>query len=555
MKKLTNYLFLPLALFAFEALSQSIPNALQQLEREQFTDATAQMAKIVQNTPTAESYFYSGYVAVRTKQLTDAKAFFEKGALLDEKRRPLNKAGLGIVAHLEGRTADADAIIAEVMKESKGKDAEILWRIGEAYTGYVNVMGELDKSLYKDRNAQKAIEYLEMALKRDKKNGGIWLSIGDARDLLDQRNAGPAVTAYEFATDLLTSPSVAKTRIGNVYWRGRSTNIASDYFKAAIQADSLYAPAYLQLAEMSFATNKTKIAAINLDKYIKLIEAPTTDLMFRSAKFDYLAKNYQSAIEKVERLNNQLADPMKYRIMGRSYFNLKNYDKTISNLTVFVEKAPEKVEGIEFKMLGRSYQNTPDTTITNKDSLTVYYLAKAAETDSTENLYSEIAKISYKLKHYEEAINYIETGNKKFKKSLISDTFWLGMAAYQSGRKDSTMYQKADSAFAVVEEANPNHISTILYRARANYYGHTNKDTAYVKSIPFYERFVELAQNQQKEKFYQYDMKIALKYLYVYYSEVEKDIDKAKTFVDTGARLYPKDPDFKQLIESGSATQ
>lgn len=555
MKKLTNYLFLTLALFAFEALSQSIPNALKQLEREQLTDATAQMAKIVQNTPTAESYFYSGYVAVRTKQLTDAKAFFEKGALIDEKRRPLNKAGLGIVAHLEGRTADADAIFAEVMKESKGKDAEILWRIGEAYTGYVNVMGELDKSLYKNRNAQKAIEYLEMALKRDKKNGGIWLSMGDARDLLDQRNAGPAVTAYEFATDLLTNPSVAKTRIGNVYWRGRSTNIASDYFKAAIQADSLYAPAYLQLAEMSFASNKTKIAATNLDKYIKLIEAPTTDLMFRSAKFDYLAKNYQSAIEKVEHLNNQLADPMKYRIMGRSYFNLKNYDKTISNLTDFVEKAPEKVEGLEFNMLGRSYQNTADTTITHKDSLTVYYLAKAAETDSTENLYSEIAKISYKLKRYEETINYIETGNKKFKKSLISDTFWLGMAAYQLGRTDSTMYQKADSAFAVIQESNPNHISTILYRARANYYGHTNKDTAYVKSIPFYERFVELAQNQQKEKFYQYDMKIALKYLYVYYSEVEKDIDKAKTFVDTGARLYPKDPDFKQLIESSSTTQ
>jgi predicted Zn-dependent protease len=466
---------------------------------------------------------------------------------LDEKRRPLNKTGIALTTYLEGKTAEAEALFEEVVKESKSKDAEILWRIGEGYTGYARVTGDVDAPLYPHHNAAKAIEYLDKALKRDKTNGQIWIAMGDARALADPTNGGPAVTAYETAQENKTDAAIAKHRIGNVYWAGKNYNLAVDHFKAALAADSLYAPSYLQLAELYFKVNRFKEAAANMESYVRLTENPTADMKYRSAQFDFLAKNFEQAVSKLEQIKNDVETPVKYRILGRSYFNLENYEQALLNLNILQTEAPDKVEGVEYKMMGRAYQNSTDTTIA-KDSLALTYLAKAAPTDTTENLYSEMAEISYRLKKYEDVVKYVETGQKQFDKISVKDKFWLAMAAYKMGAKDSTMYLKADSAFIAVQETNPNHLPTILYRAKANYYGHADRDTAYVKSIPFYEQFVEMAYANKEETKYKYDMKVALKYLYSYYIAVKNDEQKALEYVLKGAALEPNDPDFKKIL-------
>lgn len=529
------------------AQAQDIPTALQWLERGQTEKATQLLQQLHQSQPTAQTHFYSGYAALRANQPKEAAAFFEKGMALDEKRHPLNKTGMGIVALLEGRTADADRIFAEVMKESKRKDVEILGRIGEAYTGYARVINDIDKPLYGQNNAAKAIEYLEQALKRDKKNGQIWLALGDARALATPTNGGPAVSAYEYAIEALPNKSLPNHRIGNIYWAGRNYTLASDFYKAALNADSLYAPAYLQLAELNFKTEKYKEAAENMNKYLALAEKPDAEMRYRSGQFDYLAREYARAVEKLELVKNDVETPVKYRLLGRSYYSLKDYDKTIENLSMFLEKAPDKAEGLEYKLLGRAYQNSTDTTIA-KDSIVVSYLVKAAETDTSENLYSEVAEMSYKLKKYEDVIKYAEAGEKRFNKSSVKDKFWLAMAAYKMGQQDSTMYLKADSAFAAVQESSPDHIPTILYRAKANYYGYADQDTAYVKSIPFYERFVELAYEKQEENKFKYDMRIALKYLYSYYVSVTNDMTKALDVAQKGKVLDPADKDFNDMV-------
>ena len=388
---------------------------------------------------------------------------------------------------------------------------------------------------------------MDKALKRDKTNGRIWISMGDARALADAGNGGPAVTAYEYAQEYLPDASVPKHRIGNVYWAGKNYNLAVDFFKAALTADSLYAPSYLQLAELYFKVNRFKEAAANMELYVRLTENPTTDLKYRSAQFDFLAKNFEQAVSKLEQIKNGVETPVKYRILGRSYFNLEKYEQALLNLNTLQTEAPDKVEGIEYKMIGRAYQNSTDTTIA-KDSLALMYLAKAAPTDTTENLYSEMAEISYRLKKYEDVVKYVETGQKQFDKTSVKDKFWLAMAAYKMGAKDSTMYLKADSAFIAVQETNPNHLPTILYRAKANYYGHADRDTAYVKSIPFYEQFVEMAYANKEETKYKYDMKVALKYLYSYYISVKNDEQKALDYALKGAVLEPNDPDFKKIL-------
>ncbi len=547
MKKLLLILLIPNLLLMGEAMAQTIDQALKQVERGNLADAEKQLAQIRQATPSPEAFFYSGYQAIRAQNLKTARQLFEEGIKLDQKRRPLNKTGIALTAYLEGKTAEAEVLFAEVLKESKSKDAEILWRIGEGYTGYTRATGDVDQPLYKYYNAAKAIEYLDKALKRDKTNGQIWISMGDARALADPGNGGPAVTAYEYAQEHLPDASVPKHRIGNVYWAGKNYNLAVDFFKAALTADSLYAPSYLQLAELYFKVNRFKEAASNMESYVRLAESPTTDMKYRSAQFDFLAKNFEQAVSKLEQIKNGVETPVKYRILGRSYFNLEKYEQALLNLNTLQTEAPDKVEGVEYKMIGRAYQNSTDTTIA-KDSLALMYLAKAAPTDTTENLYSEMAEISYRLKKYEDVVKYVETGQKQFDKTSVKDKFWLAMAAYKMGAKDSTMYLKADSAFIAVQETNPNHLPTILYRAKANYYGHADRDTAYVKSIPFYEQFVEIAYANKEETKYKYDMKVALKYLYSYYISVKNDEQKALDYALKGAVLEPNDPDFKKIL-------
>jgi predicted Zn-dependent protease len=547
MKKLLLALVIPNLLLMGEAMGQTIDQALKQVERGSPADAAKQLAQIRQSNPSPEAFFYSGYQAIRAQDLKTARHYFEEGMKLDEKRRPLNKTGIALTTYLEGKTAEAESLFEEVLKESKSKDAEILWRIGEGYTGYTRTTGDVDEPLYKHHNAAKAIEYLDKALKRDKTNGRIWITMGDARALADAGNGGPAVTAYEVAQENLPDASIPKHRIGNVYWAGKNYNLAVDYFKAALAADSLYAPSYLQLAELYFKVNRFKEAAANMESYAHLAENPTTDMKYRSAQFDFLAKNFEQAVSKLEQIKDSVETPVKYRILGRSYFNLEKYEQALLNLNTLQTVAPDKVEGVEYKMMGRAYQNSTDTTIA-KDSLALTYLAKAAPTDTTENLYSEMAEMSYRLKKYEDVVKYVETGEKQFNKSSVKDKFWLAMAAYKMGAKDSTMYLKADSAFIAVQETNPNHLPTILYRAKANYYGHADRDTAYAKSIPFYEQFVEMAYANKEETKYKYDMKVALKYLYSYYISVKNDEQKALDYALKGAALEPNDPDFKKIL-------
>ena len=105
----------------------------------------------------------------------------------------------------------------------------------------------------------KAIDYLNRAVDRDKKNPAIQLALGDAYYL--NKDAGTAVSRYESAIELGMNPSRVYQRIGDIYWQGRNLNLAVDNYKKAIDANPNYAPAYNQLAELYFLVNRYKEAA------------------------------------------------------------------------------------------------------------------------------------------------------------------------------------------------------------------------------------------------------------------------------------------------------
>jgi tetratricopeptide (TPR) repeat protein len=193
--------------------------------------------------------FNYGYYLLRTRQPDLAKAAFEKGFAVDPKNQ-LNKVGLGAVALAKGDRAGAKLAMDEAVKNSKGKDVNVLFRAGEAYSGYVAI--DSLKSTYKATDPAEAIRLLDMAvalmLKNKQEIADVYMAKGDA--FFTKGESGAAVSAYEDAVRVNPNNAKAIAKIGKIYWGGKNLPLAQENFKKAIELDPDYAPAVHEYAEL-----------------------------------------------------------------------------------------------------------------------------------------------------------------------------------------------------------------------------------------------------------------------------------------------------------------
>ena len=96
----------------------------------------------------------------------------------------------------------------------------------------------------------------------------------------------------------------------------------------------------------------------------------------------------------------------------------------------------------DYKYLGMAYMGIEnpgsDSLKAVNDSIGVTYLAKAAPFDTTENLYSDIAKYYYRAKKHPEAVATLDSAAKHGFKADVQDLFRYGMSNYTLGfQRDS----------------------------------------------------------------------------------------------------------------------
>ncbi|RYF52482.1 MAG: tetratricopeptide repeat protein, partial [Cytophagaceae bacterium] len=372
---------------ALTAVAQTpVADATTLLSMGRSSDAKQLLLRSAQQNPSAQTYFQAGYGYLRAGQPDSARIWFEKGVSMDEKREPLNETGIAISYLVQADMTSAEPKLAEVLKKSKNKSAAILYRIGEAYTGYLTPANGSIKPVYdKAVDPAKAIDYLTRATERDKKDGAIQLALGDAYYL--NKDGGTAVARYESALELGMEPARVYQRIGDIYWQGRNLNLAVENYKKAIDANANYAPAYNQLAELYYLVNRYKEAASYTDQYIRVANDKRPDMLLRSAQFHFLAKEYQRAVDIIDSNRTTLAqNPIVYRIEGWSYSTLKQPQKAIETIGTFLTKAPEKVIPDDYKYLGQAYLSVDagaDSLKAISDSVGIAYLEKAAPFDTT----------------------------------------------------------------------------------------------------------------------------------------------------------------------------
>lgn len=558
-----TYLTWILALLATTAWAQTpAPDAITLMSMGRFDEAKTLLTRNAQQNPSMQTNFEVGYGYLRAGQPDSARIWFEKGLPLDGKREPLNETGVALTYLVQKDAANTEPKLAEVIKKSKGKNAEILYRIGEAYTGYLTPDSGSIKPRYPQVvDAVKALDYLNQATERDKKNAAIQLALGDAHYL--NRDAGTAVNRYESAMELGMMPARVYQRIGDIYWQGRQFNLSVENYKKAIEANKDYAPAYRQLAELYYLVNRYKEAADYTDQYIQVAGDKRRDMLLRSAQFHFLAKEYQKAADVINANRAALtSNPIVYRIEGWSQSALKQPREAITSIETFIAKAPEKVIYDDYKYLGQAYlgldPQRPDSLKAMTDSVGITYLEKAAPFDTTDNLYSDVAKYYYRAKKHPQAIAALDSADKHGYKADAQDLFRYGMSNYTLGFgrdslgklvRDTLRFAKADSALALSQKPTPEYAPTVLYRAKANYYAYTPEAAVRNgKAKPFFEQFIGMVEDKETERNrYKKDLALAFKYLISYHELVTKDKTARANWLKKGLALLPNNKDLAKI--------
>lgn len=568
-RQLISILFLGLAKTSMltTALGQSpTSDATTLINLGQYQAATHLLRHNAEQSPSMQAYFDAGYGYLRAGQPDSARLWFEKGLPMDQKRVPLNEAGVAITQLAERNLVSAEDQLAQVIKKSKGKNADLLFRIGEAYTGYLTPGNGTIKPRYKMANPTKALDYLNRAAERDKKNAAIQLALGDANYL--NKDAGTAVSRYENALELGMEPARVYQRMGDIYWQGRNLTLAVENYKKAIEANAKYAPAYGQLAELYFLVNRYKDAAGYMDQYVQVMQDQRPENLLRQAQFHFLAKNYQKAISVIDSNRAELgSNPITYRIKGWAFSSLDESQKAIENITAFLEKAPDKVMPDDYKYLGRASLALEvagnDSLNAVNDSIGIAYLQKAAPYDTTDNLYSEIAKYYYRTKKHPQAVAWLDSAARQGFKADMQDLFRYGMSNYTLGFqrdslgklvRDTLRFAKADSALALAQHGAPDYAPTILYRAKANYYAYMPEEAVQKgKAKPYFEQFITMiADKEEERKRYQKDLTLAFKYLISYHELVTKDEAARNEWLQRGLKVLPNNKELAQLATAES---
>lgn len=550
------------ATLATPVLAQDIPTALKDIEADRFDKAGKALTQMATGAPTAENQFYLGYYYLRSGQVDQAKAAFDKGAAADSKDQ-LNNVGLAGVALMKKDRATAKTLIDGAVAKTKSKNQDVLIRSGEMYT-------LSDKT----SDPAEALRLLTIADEKDKKNESaeIEMIMGDAYAL--KNDGGNAITKYENALAIDPKMAEAIYKIGRLYLRGKNYTEAQKFFKQAIEIDPEFAPTYLAFADALANSRAYKAAAQNYELYVQKSGTTDPETLLDVARYRFLAKDYQGATDYLNQLKGKVNNPIADRMYGWAYYGLNQPQQSVEALNRFISTAPQKVIYDDYKYLGRSYNqlNTPEG-----DSLGIANLLKAAPLDTTDNLYREIGEKYYKMKRYDKAADYYSQTIKNDKKPQNNDYLWLGLANYQYAPRvgrDSlaapmsadqvatlkkTYYMRSDSAFSEmakrIEADGKKYPLAYYYQAQANYYANAQDPlVASEAATPKYEKFIEQATSKDSTDNTDYSKYLITAYKALAgFSIAKKDDAKANEYFNKVLALNPNDADVKKAMEGPKA--
>lgn len=333
--------------FSNFAFGQTLQEGIASADSHKYAKAKSVFNEMIQKSPSAENHYYLGnsYLTQFEPNFDLAQQSFNKGLAADKKSN-LNRLGLATVKLGKGDKS-AVAEIQNIVKESRDKDPEVLYRAAEALTLFAGAS-----------NADLAIEYLNKAVEKSQKGGTpayYFYTLGDAYRLKLTNNpvvAGSAMSAYDKALPVAKNKASVYTRIGTLWMQAQQWQKAKESIDRAIAADPTYAPAYKAKAAYSIKYQQNALATQDLLSYAKYAdEDPDTQLEI--SKLFFTNEDYANSKTYLDKVFDKVQDPIKYKLRSYLLYADSDYAGAKASMDQFTAKAEKsRIQPADQGLLG-----------------------------------------------------------------------------------------------------------------------------------------------------------------------------------------------------------
>ena len=392
--KLTKKVVLTAAVgfFANFAFGQTVQEGIVNVDSHKFAKARQIYSDMIAKAPAeADNYFYLGntYLTQFEPNFEKAEEQFKKGLAADSKNA-LNKIGLASVKLGKGDKS-AIAEIQAVVKDTREKDPEVLYRAAEALT------------MFEKNNAPDvAIDYLNKAIAKSEKSGvpaPVYYSLGDAYRL--KKLPGDAMNAYDKASVVAKNKASVYTRMATLWMAAQQWKLAKENLDKAVAVDPTYAPAYKAMASYDIRYQANAKATQDLINYAKYADEDPYTLL-EISKLYFTNDDFANSKATLDKVFDKVNDPIKYKL--RAYLDYQadaNYASAKQNLDKFytevkdktrIQPADKGLEGLIIAGLAKDEKDAAKKSAAFADAQTKIAVAKAAK-DETMDWDAEFAKI------------------------------------------------------------------------------------------------------------------------------------------------------------------
>ncbi|WP_313270081.1 tetratricopeptide repeat protein [Epilithonimonas vandammei] len=515
--------------------AQSVQDGINFVDSQKYAKAKQNFTDLINRNPKdASNFFYLGniYLTQFDPNFTEAQDSFNKGLALDPKSY-LNKIGLASVKLGKGdRSAIAE--IQQIVKDSKEKDAEVLFRAGEALTLFE-----------KNNSPDLAISYLNKAIEKAQKNGvpaHYYYSLGDAYRL--KKDPGNAMSAYDKAEAVAKNKASVYTRKGTLWIAAQQWQQAKQNIDKAIAVDPTYAPAYKALAGFNIKYQKNAEATQNLINYTKYAdEDPYTQLEI--AKLYFTNEDYANAKTTLNAVFDKVNDPIKYKLRAYILYGEGDYIGAKQNMDLFISQADksrvqpsdEGLQGLIAAGMAKGEKDAAKKAQLDAIAQQKIAIAKAAK-DETLKWDEELAKIKGGINSASVEQGPTSPAIEALKKKIVenpsdTDSLYKLATEYQNVQNWNGAILTWGKMISALPEWAPAYYSQGYAYQQAK-----NNDMAKAS----YEKFISLVKPAEIEA-----NKPSLGYAYFFVAFMEKDANPEKAKQDV-AKSLEYEPTYQDAI-------
>lgn len=462
--------------------------------------------EIVANPNDGRAYFWQILSLSELNQMADAKKIIAKIPQTVAGNPYINIAR-GFIALSDKDSIGAKKYFIDAIGNERRKDPAIQLAVAIA-----NVESNNGDNLY-------AVNLLEEASKKDKKDAELFITEGDAyRKLLD---GSKAFASYNNAIEVDKSNPVAYYRLGKIFQTQNNRDLFLSYFNKAVEYDPKYAPAYYQLF-YSFYKLSAEKAKSYLDLFIANSDNSTQNDYLKVDMY-YLLKNYADAVKTGNQIVNAEGNKTEarvYKLLAYCYDEQNNLPDAETQLKKYFSFDTDTAHyaAQDFDLMGKILENK-----NQMDEAALWYQkAFARENDKTKQL-NYATKLSAFYKKQRDFVNQSLWLKELYKLKTNPnnvDLFNLGVAEYSAKQ-----YKVADSVFAIYQNKYPEQPFGYYWRAKSNAAIDTAMETGI--AVPHYENLITVASKELTNATYKKWVIQAYGYIAAFKANKDKQYDSA----------------------------